>query len=116
MNTKINTSNSATKKDFQGLRSEFRSTKKSLFGQLLKLEEKIEHGKEELSEQIKKQSEQMKKQHDEVMTLVSNFVGRVGDIEDNNEVGAEHTRELKVNVENHEKRIKKLESAKPLRN
>lgn len=97
--------------EFVGFRSETRSTKKSLFGQMLKLEEKVEQVEEKLEKTEDRLSEQMRNQHDEVMTTLSNFGGRVTTLEDENTIGAEHTRQLRVEAGDHEKRITRLESA-----
>lgn len=100
----------ATKKDIQVLRSEFKSTKKSLFGQMLKLEEKVENVDEKLEKTKDELLEHMKKQHNEVMTAVSNFAGRVETLEDENTLGTDRYSELDKKATDHEKRITRLES------
>ncbi|MEK9178512.1 MAG: hypothetical protein AAB801_01895, partial [Patescibacteria group bacterium] len=55
--------------------------------------------------------EKADKQHDEVMTAVSNFGGRVQKLEEENEVGADQISELREQANDHEKRITVLESS-----
>ena len=92
----------ATKKDIQVLRSESKSTKKSLFGQMLKLEERVV--------KVEGKVDVVDGKLDKLQISIDSFIGRITNREDDNTVGADHTRELRVEVDNHEKRIKHLES------
>ncbi len=107
---KSQTNNLATKTDIKGLRTEFKRTEKSLRQEILKVESKVELVEEKVEEVENKLSKQMKDQHDQVMTAISNFAGRVETLETENSVGTDHTRELRVQVDNHEERITTLES------
>ncbi len=95
----------ATKEDIKKVasKSELKRTEKVLREEILRVEERLERTEEKLSKQ-------MREQHNEVMTTLSNFGGRVTTLEDENTVGADHTRELRVEVDDHEKRITNLES------
>ena len=85
------------------LRAELKRGDRVLRDEILKVEENLEKVEEKL---IKKMDEQ----HDEVMTNVSNFAGRVETLETENEIGADQIHRLREDVKNHEKRIAKLES------
>lgn len=77
----------ATKKDLQQLRSDYKSTKKTLWNEILRAEGKIDNAEEKLSNQ-------MQKQHDQVMTAISNFAGRVETLETENEIDSDQIRRL----------------------
>ena len=58
----------------------------------MKVESKVELVEEKVEEVENKLSKQMKDQHDQVMTAISNFAGRVETLETENSVGTDHTR------------------------
>ncbi len=110
MTKKSSASNVATKTDIDRLDKGIKSTKadlkkveNSLRREILRVEEGLEKTEEKLSKQ-------MQAQHDQVMNTLVDFVGRVKDLEDENAVGTKHTRELREQVDDHEKRITALES------
>lgn len=107
---KSQTNNLATKSDIQGLRAGFKRTEKSLRQEILKVESKVELVEDKVGKTRKDLIQQMKMQHDQVMTAISNFAGRVETLETENAVGTKHTRELRVQVDDHEARITTLES------
>lgn len=84
----------------KSLRTEFKRGERALRSEMLRVENKVE-----------KLEDKMKEQHNKVMTSISNFAGRVETLEKENEVGADQTRELRVQVNSHEARISKLEPA-----
>lgn len=49
---------------------------------------------------------------DKLQNTLGSFLGRVDNLEKDNIVGAHHTRELRVQVDDHEKRITQMESPK----
>ncbi len=111
MKRKIKKSNNvATKNDIQGLRSDFKSSKKSLFGQMLKLEEKIENVEDRLGEKIEKAEVKLETKIDKLLTEVSNFAGRVETLEKENELGADQIHRVREDIKDHKKRITRLES------
>ena len=112
MKNKSKNQEPATKKDIALIRddlkrfatgTELKKTEKSLREEILRVEERLENTEEKILKQ-------MGEQHDEVMTSLSNFAGRTKDLEDENAVGVKHTRELRVEFDDHEKRIRKLET------
>jgi len=121
MAKKSNSNNLATKTDLKKLatkedlrryatKTELKNVEKSLRREILKVESKVELVEDKVEEAKEDLAQQMKKQHDQVMTAISNFAGRVETLETENSVGARHTRELRVQVDNHETRLTTLES------
>ncbi len=100
------------RKGDNALRAEMKSGNKAIRQEALKVEgrvENLEEGQKTIEGRIgdlesgqNRILDQMKEQHDEVMTSVSNFAGRVQDIEDENALGTEQ-------YQDHETRISKLE-------
>src|SRR3989344_2082685 len=108
MKKKSPKNNLATKTDIKKivksiaeLKSESRSTKKSLWREILRVEERAEVTEDKLSKQ-------MKEQHDQVMNTLSDFTGRVKDLENENTVGADQYREHDVKIKDHEARLTTL--------
>ena len=103
MTVKSNSNNPATKSDIRGLRSEFKRTEKSLRGELLRVEEKVEN------------VEESQKRTEVILNKISNqldgFVGRVDDLTNENEIGGDQIHELRKTAKDHEKRITKLETS-----
>lgn len=98
----------STKKDISKLeenlkkfatKSELKGVEKSLRSEILRVEEKVENVDEKLDMKF-----------DDVLTKLDGIAKGLDDLRTDNEVGAHHTRELRVQVDNHEKRIKHLES------
>jgi len=94
--TKTDLKKLATKIDLKGLRSELRSTKKSLWHEILRVEESLEN--------------KIDKNKDDLMIKLDGIAGALDDLRTDNKVGTKHTRELRVQVDNHEARITTLES------
>ena len=67
----------------KSLRHEMKKTERVLRQEILRVEEKVE--------QI---DDKMKIQHDKVITAVSNFAGRVENLETENEIGSDQIRRL----------------------
>ena len=120
----------ATKADIERLekrvatKTELKRVEKSLRQEVLKVEERVKHigerveniGErvENIEERVKhigESQERVEVKLDRIAITLDGFVGRVDNLTADNEVGAHHTRELRVQVDNHEKRITKLESA-----
>lgn len=85
------------------LRLGFKKTEKILRAEILRVEEKIEKTEERLREEIRVA-------RDDLMNKIDSFAGRTEALEEENTVGANQTRELRVQVDDHEGRITKLES------
>ena len=92
----------ATKKDIRGLRIDFKKTDKSLRAEILKVDERVEN--------IKESQKRVEKKLDKIAITLDGFVGRVDNLTADNQVGIHHTRELRLQVDDQEKRIKNLES------
>src|SRR3989338_11416653 len=103
----MDTSKLATKEDIKGLRTELKSElklgSKSIRREILKVEERVEN-LEEGQKRIEAVLGKMAK-------TLDGFVGRVDDLTVDNEVGTHQTRELEIKVDDHEKRLKNLESS-----
>ena len=117
MNKKYKTNNTATKTDINKLvksinilRSESKSTRRSLWREILRVEGKVEKVEDKVEKVKENLIQKMTEQHDQVMTAISNFAGRVETLETENSVGTDQTSELRVQVDNHEARITTLES------
>lgn len=104
MTQKTNLDQPATKKDINGLRTEVKKTEKNLRGDMLKLEERMERVEEKVD-----RIDVVDGKLDRIQNTLDSFLGRVENLEKDNIVGAHHTRELRVAVDNHEKRIATLE-------
>lgn len=88
----------ATKADVTGLRGEFKRTEKSLRGEILRVEEKVEvleEGQQEIKASLVK-----------LQNTLDGFVGTVDDLRTDNQVGAHQLIELDACVT-------KLESSRP---
>ena len=96
-----------TSSEFSSFRSEQKSTKKTIFSELNRLEVKVDNNKDEIIVQMEKQKKEILnvigRQHDQVMTAISNFAGRVEKLEGENELGADQIARL-------DKRISHLEN------
>ncbi len=88
-----------TKKDIKMLRVEFKRAEKAIRQEVLRVEEKIESLDEKVDNKF-----------DDVMTKLDGIAKGVDDLRTENVAGVHHTRQLRVEVNNHEKRIKHLES------
>jgi chromosome segregation ATPase len=95
------------KSDVKSLKSEVKSLKsevKSLRQDFLKLEarvENLEEGQERILVILKRME-----------NTLDGFVGRVDNLTTDNEVGTHQTREIQVRVDDHEKRLRYIESLK----
>lgn len=129
---------STTKQDIQGLRSEiksqrteFKRTGKSIRSEVLKVEERVENIEEKIDVLDKKvggiekkvggleqKVDVLQEGQNEIKTVLTKlqitldgFVGRVDNLTVENQVGAHQIRELRVEVNKHDKRIKRLETS-----
>ncbi len=119
----------ATKTDIKDLKrdlktdiKDLRADSKSIRGEILRVEERVENlqdeikthraetknDSKELREEIKGDSQKL----DKLQNTLDGFVGRVDNLAVDNEVGTHHTRELELKIENLEKRVKRIESSK----
>ena len=62
-----------------------------------------------LSGKIQEMREEHEKYKDEVMTKLDDISGQLGNLRDENIIGAHQTSQLREQTDNHEKRIKHLE-------
>lgn len=86
----------ATKRE---LKSEIALVRLDIKDVRLDLEKKIDNFQEALGAKL-----------DKIANILDGFVGAVDDLRVENEVGTNQTRELAVKVDDHEKRIRQLES------
>ena len=75
-----------------------------------KLSTKIEGVEDKLSAKIEGVEDKLSAKIDKVLTAVSNFAGRVENLETENEIGTDQIHELGETTKDHAKRIAKLES------
>ena len=80
-----------------------RGLKRTEMTLMFRVEERIEKTEENLKELIRES-------RDDLMTKIDSFAGKTAALEEENTVGVHQTRELDVKVDDHEKRIKQLES------
>lgn len=85
-------------------RSDLKRAKSVLWQEILRVEERVEKTEENLKEAIRQST-------NDLMTKIDSFAGKTKALEDENTVGTHQTRELRVQVDNHEKRITVLEQA-----
>jgi len=93
MQRKNKSEKSAIKKDLKLL-------EKSLRGELLRLEGKIERS-----------DENAEKYKDEILAKMDEVMGELGVMREDNTIGSGQTSQLREQVEDHDKRIKNLEKA-----
>lgn len=97
-----NTSEELVTKGF--FRSELKKELKEMEGRIegkleVKLETKLEEKFEKFEEKI----------NDKIMTKLDNIAGQLDTMRQENTVGTHHTRELQLQVADHEKRLKQVE-------
>ncbi len=84
-------------------KTELKRVEKVLRQEILRVEEKVEN--------VEEGQEDIKVSLVKIQNTLDGFVGTVDNLRTDNVVGAHHTRELQVQVKEHEKRIKRLESS-----
>lgn len=89
------------KKFEKSLRAEFKKSDKSLRGEILRVEEKVEN--------LEEGQKRIEATVNRTASILDGFVGRVDNLTADNEVGANQTRDLRVQVDDHERRISRLE-------
>ena len=99
MPKKSNNSQTATKSDIQRLESDIKRLEKSTKLDIKGLKHDFKSFEERLGAKI-----------DKIANTLDGFVGRVDDLTIENKVGVNQARELKVQIDDHEVRIKKIES------
>lgn len=67
---------------------------------------------EELRTETKTDSQRLEAKLDKLQDTLDGFVGVVDDLRTDNSVGTYHTKELQIKVDDHEKRLKNVESSK----
>jgi len=92
--------NNATKSDVNKI---VKQSGKVLRQEILRVEERVEN--------IEEGQKRMETTLNKISTQLDGFVGRVDDLTTENVIGTNHMRKIKINVEDHEKRIKALESS-----
>ncbi len=70
----------------------------------------------DLDEAFEQHEEKHIKYRDEILTRLDGIAKNIEDIREENAAGILHSKRVDERIENHEKRIKKIESTKPLRN
>ncbi len=90
-------------------RKELKKTERILRVEILRVEGKIEKTEEGLKEEIRKTKEEVKETKNDLMNKIDSFAGRTETLEEENTLGAHQARELKIQVDNHEARITKIE-------
>ena len=98
----------ATKSD---LSKTVKKTERVLRAEILRVEERLEGVEDKLSAKIEGVEDKLSAKIDNVLTAISNFAGRVENLETENEIGADQIHKLRDDVKNHDKRLAKLESA-----
>lgn len=122
----IDTLAQSTKKDIKELdakfaarfatKSELKNVEKNLRAEILRVEEKVEtleDGQQAIKQQLTAVEQKLETKIDRILQTLDSFVGRVDNLTTDNEVGTHHTRELRIQIDGHEKRIKHLESSTP---
>jgi len=105
MKKKINNVQVVTKKDIQILRNDFKKSEKSLRGEILKVEGKVEV--------LQEGQEKIEAKLDKIANTLDGFIGTVDNLRIENEVGANQIRDLRELSSDYETRITKLESTAP---
>nr|MBI5455548.1 hypothetical protein [Candidatus Levybacteria bacterium] len=93
----------ATKEDLKkfATKTELRRVEKSLRGEILRVEEKVEN--------LEEGQKRIETTVNKTANVLDAFLGRLDNLEIDNKVGANQTRDLRVRVDNHEERISRLE-------
>ena len=76
-----------------------------------RLEKKIDGVEHRLEKKIDGVEQVLGEKMDKIMNTLVGFVGTVDDLRVDDEVGTHHTREIRIQVDDHEKRIVSLESS-----
>ncbi len=66
--------------------------------------------KDTLREELLKLDEKFRTYRDEILNRLDSVMGELQNIREDNSIGTHQTRELREEVDNHEQRIKKLET------
>ncbi|MCL4415138.1 MAG: hypothetical protein M1268_03765 [Patescibacteria group bacterium] len=86
------------KTEVKGQRAEFKRIEKSLRSELLRLEERIENSDENAI-----------KYRDQILTRLDEVMGELENMREDRTIGTYQTAELRKDVDDHEKRITRLE-------
>jgi len=105
------TNQTATKGDVKELKKELKGDIKGLKSDVKGLKGEIALVRLDMKGMEQRLDDKSRKYKDEILTKIDSFAGKTAALEQENTVGAKHTRELRVQVDNHEERIKVLESA-----
>jgi chromosome segregation ATPase len=125
MKRKTDSNQPATKGDIQIIKTDLKNVKSALWNQSLKVEERVEKVEESLDkvedrlgvvevklDKVEDKLESMDDKLDKIGDTLYGFVKRVDDLTTETQVGTYHTEELRIQLEDHEKRIKYLENTK----
>ncbi len=112
--TKADMKKLATKTELSAVKADTKSLKleiKYVRQDLLRLEERVENVEEGIKD-LRADNQKLDIKLDRLQNTLDGFVGRVDDLSVENEVGAHHTRELQIKVDDHDRRLKHIESSK----
>lgn len=107
MQNQSSANNNATKSDVNKI---VKQSEKVLRQEILRVEEKVESLEERVGG-LEEGQNRMERTLNKISTQLDGFVGRVDDLTTENVVGTNQMRNIKISVEDHEKRIKVLESS-----
>lgn len=101
----------ATKEEIKkfATKTELKKVERNLRGEILRVEERVEKVEDRL-ERVETKVDTVNEKLDKLQNTLDGFVQTVDDLRTDNQIGAHQTRELRVQIEDHEKRIKHLES------
>ena len=95
-------------------RRELKKTEKVLRKEILRVEERVEGVEESLTGKVIRLEENLREEiretRNDLLNKIDSFAGRTATLEEENTVGAHQTRELRVQVDDHETRITKIET------
>lgn len=90
-------------------KTELKKVERNLRQEILKVEERLERVEEKV-DVIEEKVDGIEKKIDKLINITVAFVGRIDTLETENTIGTNQIHELKTDVNDHGKRITKLES------
>jgi len=91
-------------------RRELKKTERNLRGEILRVEKKVERLKKKVIKGEKNLKEEIRETRNDLMNKIDSFAGRTITLEEENTVGAHQTRELRVQIDDREARITRIET------
>ena len=110
MPKKSNNSQTATKSDIQRLEKSTKSNIQRLESDIKRFEKSTKLDIKGLKHDFKSFEERLGAKIDKIANTLDGFVGRVDDLTIENKVGVNQARELRVQIDDHEERITKIET------